>query len=240
MTIRIFLAALLAGILAGLAITPVQALRTTPLIIAAEAYEDGGAPSAHEHGALSLATPAHAHAPGAGADAGGASAARLGGTALANIVLGAGFALLLLSVSLVSGRAITARNGAVWGLLGFATLTLAPALGLPPELPAMPAADLGARQLWWLMAVLCTGLGIGVLTLARPAGLRAAGAALIVVPMMIAAPHPAELASPIPPTLAAEFAVASLTTSAIFWVLIGGLTGLALERFGTAGRLARA
>ena len=37
------------------------------------------------------------------------------------------------------------RQGLFWGFAGFAVFTLAPGLGLPPELPAMPAADLGAR-----------------------------------------------------------------------------------------------
>ena len=61
MLARTLIAALLAGMLAGLAITPVQSLKTTPLILAAEVFEDGGAP-AHDHAAgLSFVTPAMAH-----------------------------------------------------------------------------------------------------------------------------------------------------------------------------------
>ncbi|MEI2612914.1 MAG: CbtA family protein [Candidatus Promineifilaceae bacterium] len=37
---------------------------------------------------------------------------------------------------------------------------LAPAFGLPPELPGMAAADLGARQVWWCGTALATGVGI--------------------------------------------------------------------------------
>ena len=52
--------------------------------------------------------------------------------------------LLLAAVSLVSGLAITRRNGIVWGLCGFIAVSLAPAAGLAPELPGMPAGDLAA------------------------------------------------------------------------------------------------
>ena len=69
---------------------------------------------------------------------------------LANIVTGIGFALLLVAVSELAGGILSWRQGVLWGLAGFAVFTLAPGLGLPPELPAMPAADLGARQFWWV------------------------------------------------------------------------------------------
>jgi adenosylcobinamide kinase/adenosylcobinamide-phosphate guanylyltransferase len=47
-----------------------------------------------------------------------------------------------------------------WGLAGFAVFTLAPGLGLPPELPAMPAADLLARQVWWIGTAAATAIGL--------------------------------------------------------------------------------
>lgn len=236
MIVRTLLAALFAGILAGAAVTPLQQLKTVPLILAAETFENGDAPSLedaapHRHGALSLATPARAHAP-VGAD--GEAAAmpvRAGGSFLANIVLGAGFALLLVAASQITGRALTGRNGVVWGLVGFAVVTLAPALGLPPELPAMPAADLGARQLWWLATVALTGAGAALLVLGRGTAMRLGGLALLLLPHLVGAPHPASLASPVPATLAAEFAVASLAVSAALWVMIGLFAGLLLDRW---------
>ena len=50
-----------------------------------------------------------------------------------------------------------------WGFAGFAVFTLAPGLGLPPELPAMPAADLGDRQIWWTATVLATAVGLALI-----------------------------------------------------------------------------
>ena len=55
----------------------------------------------------------------------------------------------------------------MWGLAGFAVFTIAPGLGLPPELPGVPAAPLLSRQIWWVTAVLATAAacsGLLVLT----------------------------------------------------------------------------
>jgi cobalt transporter subunit CbtA len=245
MIVKTILAALVAGMLAGLAVTPVQHWKTTPLIVAAEVYEDGGTVD-HDHaaGLPALVSPAAAHtaAHGANEEAAGTTlvASRLLGTAMANMVLGAGFALVLAAASLGLGRPVTLRNGALWGLAGFAVVSLAPALGLPPELPAMPAGDLAARQLWWALTVGATAIGLGLAVFAARPALRIVGGVLMILPLLSTAPHPADLASPIPPTLAAEFAVASLAVSALMWVAIGLALGFALERTRRAAVLASA
>jgi cobalt transporter subunit CbtA len=76
---------------------------------------------------------------------------------------GIGFALLLVVVSELAGGIANWRQGAFWGLAGFAVFTLAPGLGLPPELPAMPAADLVSRQVWWIGTVLATAAGLALI-----------------------------------------------------------------------------
>ena len=174
----------------------------------------------------------HGDAAADGGEGGNASLfqSRILGTLVADIVTGGGFALMLSAVALLAGRRITVQNGAYWGLAGFAAVALAPALGLPPELPAMPVADLSARQAWWILTVGLTAIGLYCLVLRREPLLRAGGIALLVVPHLFAAPHPADLSSPIPPTLAAEFAVASLATGAVFWLLIGLAVGAAMDR----------
>ena len=250
MLVRYLLAALAAGIFAGVVMTPIHYLKLVPLIEYAETYEQGGhgIEPTHDHQA-GLVSSAFAH--GAAHEAAGSlilahSSAAAGegeedsaalfesralGTLAANLVTGAGFALMLAATALLTGRTITARTGALWGLAGFAAISLAPALGLPPELPAMPAADLGARQAWWILTVGLTAIGLYCLVLRREAAVRAVGILLLVVPHLFAAPHPADLSSPIPPTLAAEFAVASLATGAAFWVLLGLSLGTAMDRF---------
>ncbi|NDW03776.1 CbtA family protein [Jiella pacifica] len=250
MLVRYLLAALAAGLFVGVLMTPIHYLKLVPLIEHAEVYEQGGhgiAPT-HEHQA-SLVSSAYAHglsnhqagrvilvhgpAAAGGEEEGDASLfeSRALGTLTANLVTGAGFALMLGAVALLTGHRITLRTGALWGLAGFAAISLAPALGLPPELPAMPVADLSTRQIWWIMTVVMTAAGLYCLVLRRQPVVRAGGALLLVVPHLFAAPHPADLSSPIPPTLAAEFAVASLATGALFWVLLGLSLGAAMDRY---------
>ncbi|MDF2800035.1 MAG: cobalt transporter, partial [Devosia sp.] len=156
---NLFFAALVAALCAGLVASTIQHFRVTPLILHAENFEGEGA---HSHGE---ATPAeHSHAPGTPVHDHGADEwtpqdgwERTGYTVLANLLAAAGFALVIGAVGLLANIPITPGNALLWSLAGFASFTLAPAFGLPPELPGMPAADLGARQLWWVATALATG-----------------------------------------------------------------------------------
>jgi cobalt transporter subunit CbtA len=219
--VRRFLAsALLAGLIAGLGITALQSFTTTPLIALAETYEQASAASPHAH------EQAHEHAQGAAegwAPADGLE--RLLFTTLANVIAGVGFAFVLVAcLALWSGRA-NGRNGIIWGMAGFAVFTLAPSLGLAPELPAMNAGGLAARQAWWIFAAAATAAGLWLLIFSEKPVAAAAGLAAIALPHLVGAPHPHELSAQVPPELAARFAAASIVTSAAFWVCIGWFAG---------------
>ena len=110
-----------------------------------------------------------------------------------DLVTGIGFALILVAVSEFAGGIGSWRHGLFWGLAGFAVFTLAPGLGLPPELPAMPAADLTARQVWWWGTVLATAAGLAMIAFRRSPVFALLGVALIVAPHVVGAPQPAEL-----------------------------------------------
>ena len=89
---------------------------------------------------MSAATPAPAAVAAPAEDEGWAPAdgfERFAFSVLANIVTGIGFALVLVAVSEFAGGIGNWRQGIFWGLAGFAAFTLAPGLGLPPELPGM-------------------------------------------------------------------------------------------------------
>lgn len=207
-------AALLAGIAAGLATSVVQAARLWPLIDAAEAIETHG----HDHGA-----------PGWSPQ----GALRPALTVVFNIAAAMGFALMLNAVArlrgLRSGAVLTVREGVAWGAAGFAAFALAPALGLPPALPGMAEGALLARQAWWVATAACT-LG-GIATLAWMAGpWRFAGVALLVLPHLVGVPVPGE-AGAVPGELAAAFVAGSLAASAVFWVVLGGVSGWAQQRW---------
>jgi cobalt transporter subunit CbtA len=225
---NIVVAAALAGAIAGLGMTVAQQLATVPLILKAEIYEQQSAPAAHDHG--NAAVP-HEHGGWSPAD----GIERTAFTAAANIITGIGFALLLVAVSELFGGIGNWRQGLFWGLAGFAVFTLAPGLGLPPELPAMPAAELGARQLWWLATALSTAIALGLLVYGRSAVAAIAAIVLLVMPHLIGAPQPVSYESPIPDGLHHSFVVAVVLTTLLFWMLLGGLAGLFRGRFVHAG-----
>jgi cobalt transporter subunit CbtA len=226
---NIVLVAAIAGAVAGLAMTVAQQVTTVPLILKAEVYEEhGAAPAAHDHGDTAQAS-AQQHEDEGWAPVNGFE--RTGFSALANIVTGVGFALLLVAASELAGGIRDWRQGVFWGLAGFAVFTLAPSLGLPPELPAMPAAELGARQLWWVATAASTAMALGLLVYGRSPWAVLAAIALLVAPYLIGAPQPTNYETPIPEGLHQSFVVAVMLTTLLFWLLLGGLAGLFRGRF---------
>jgi cobalt transporter subunit CbtA len=227
---NIILVAAIAGVLAGLGMTVAQQLTTVPLILKAEIYEEKGAATpAHDHGDATAPSAAHEHGEGGWQPADGFE--RTAFSALANIVTGVGFALLLIAASELAGGITSWRQGVFWGLAGFAVFTLAPGLGLPPELPAMPAAELGARQLWWVATVFSAAGALALIFYGRSPLAIVAGIALLVAPHLVGAPEPVSYDTPIPEGLHHSFVVAVVLTALLFWVLLGALAGLFRGRF---------
>jgi len=224
----ILFVAALAGIGTGIVVSAIHIFGTVPLILQAETFENASA----EAEATAAPAAAHEHAPGTEAHSHDAEEwgpadgfERNGYTILSMILTGFGFGLLLVAVSEIAGGISSWREGIVWGLAGFAVFTLAPGLGLPPELPAMPAADLMARQVWWIGTALATAGGLALLAFGRSPLLAVLGVALIVAPQIIGAPQPDSFDSPIPEALHHSFIVATIVASFVFWVLLGGLAG---------------
>jgi cobalt transporter subunit CbtA len=224
MLMRILATGLMAGVLAGGIVAGLQYVTTTPLILKAETFENAGG-GGHGHGA-----PAHSHEAGAAEWAPRDGLERTAFTALATVGVGVGFAFMLLAVLLASGVTPTARTGLAWAAAAFVATGLAPALGLPPELPGSAAADLMARQIWWIGTVAATGLGIWLIARASGAPMVAAGLAMIVAPHLIGAPHPHDYASAAPAEIAGQFTAASLAVHAVLWVLVGTIAGWLWQR----------
>ena len=231
---RVILAVLLAGIAAGLVMGVIQHVRLTPLILEAEAFERAGSPAGHSHDAATAETgqpeaDGHDHDHGEGwAPANGWQ--RTLATTVTAAMTGAGFAAILAAISLLTGLQITRHNGIVWGLCGFLAVTLAPAAGLPPELPGMAAADLFARQVWWVGTIAATAAGIYLFaTQTRPWALVLA-AVLILAPHVIGAPVAPHGESIVPAELVARFVANSIAANAILWCVIGLFLGLVLDR----------
>ena len=229
---NIIVVAAIAGVIAGIAMTVAQQLVTVPMVFEAEVLEqqsEAQEAPAHEHKAEG-AGQVHSHDHGEGwAPADGAE--RTFFTLLANVITGIGFALLLVAASELFGGLSGWRQGVFWGLAGFVVFTLAPGLGLPPELPAMPAAGLGPRQVWWVGTVISTALALALLFYVRSLPAVVLAVALLIAPHVIGAPQPASHESPIPENLHHNFVVAVVMTTLVFWVMLGGLAGYARERF---------
>ncbi|MFZ1813741.1 MAG: CbtA family protein [Rhizobiaceae bacterium] len=229
MNVRILLAALLAGVLGGVFATAAQSVKVVPLIMAAEQYEAGTAASdSHSPGTTQHDTSGHDHGSAPAGDRPGLE--RIALTTVSNILVGVAFSLLLTAGVLITNQGMDFRSGLAWGLAGFVTFVLAPNLGLPPELPGTVAADLQARQIWWLVTVVCTAAGLGIFAFLRNPLLMVAGISLIVAPHLYGAPQPDQHGSLAPASLTAEFVVASIATAFAYWIFLGGVLGWLLER----------
>lgn len=241
---------LLVGIVAGLLLTVVQTWQVVPIIESAERFE--GAPvaatpqesaglsataHAHDHGAHH---DHHDHAAGAWAPSDGAE--RTAYTLLANVLIAIGLALVMLAAMAASLRSnaptrLGWQHGLLWGAAGYAAFFLAPALGMSPEIPGQAAAPLEARQVWWLIAVLCTAAGLAGAAFGKSPW-RWGFLGLLAVPYLIGAPEgPANMFPGQPPAavaelegLAQQFISATAIANAILWLALGLASVWAIRR----------
>ena len=207
---KIFFAAVVSGVMAGLFATAVQSIRVIPQIYEAEKYEKREPvplPQTHED---------HADE--------GDGLSRLALTLVSNVVSAIGFALLLVGCFALYGE-VDWWRGILWGVGGFIVFSLAPAVGLPPELPGASTAPLPHRQVWWILTVAGTASGLALLAFKPGTVFKALGVALIILPQAIGAPHPEAHGGSSPQALMGSFILTALAASAAFWVVLGLCAG---------------
>jgi cobalt transporter subunit CbtA len=219
MIARVLLAVILSGIAAGLVMGLIQHLRLTPLILQAETYEH----LAHGHSAEPHVHEGQMWSPANGIE-------RTFYTTLSSVLAATGFAFLVAGASIVGNRAITFKNGLLWGLCGFFAVAFAPSLGLPPQLPGMAESALQQRQFWWVGTILSTALALWIFTSSRKPATIIPAILLLFAPHMLWSPKIATEASTVPTALAAQFVTASLGANLIMWCVIGLTLGYFLER----------
>jgi cobalt transporter subunit CbtA len=210
----LILSAAAAGVIGGVITAGYQFAVVTPLILEAEIFEHGGPSHAPPHYFDLL---------------------RYSLTVAATTVTAAGWALILLGLLVIEGGRIGWRRALGWGTAGFVAVALAPAVGLPPELPGMPAAEVGARQVWWLLTVAATGFGLWAILRRGSPLFVLAGVAAIIVPHIVGAPQAPSHASDVPAALAGHFVAASLAGSLLMWTLTSASAGAVFARLGGAG-----
>ena len=219
---------LLVGALSGLLLTAVQFWQVIPIIQNAERYE-GETTSAPVHATHEHA--AHEHPTGAWAPADGIE--RMLYTLFSNVLSGIGFSLMLIVAIVFSRKSkseikLDWRHGLLWGIAGYSIFYLSPSLGVPPEIPGVIAAPLEDRQLWWLVAVLCTAAGLAGVSFGKSPW-RWAALSLLVVPYLIGAPEsPSYIPSNQLPAvtiklaeLGQKFIGATAIANGIFWLALG-------------------
>lgn len=229
---RVLGIALLAGFAAAAAASALQFSWSVPLILDAEVYEYYG--GALPPGGFDLAK---GQLQAETAAAGESAFQRHALTVVSNLLFGTGAAFILTGLFNLLGIG-GVRRGLAWGAGGFLAIAAAPALGLPPELPGTVAAELSARQAWWLGTAAATAVGLATLAFARPRYVKLAALALMVLPHAVGAPQPETHQALVPAMLAREFIAASLVSSAAFWLTLGGAVGLLAHRFGLDARTA--
>lgn len=204
----IALAAGVAGLAAGIALTAIQQVRVQPLIRTAEVIAEAGL------------APEREKAP----EPPRSDNERLVETGVANIVLGTGFALIIAAGMTLRGKGGW-RAGLAWGLAGYFVVFVAPAVGLPPELPGVESAPITQRTVWWVLTAVLTGAGLALVVFAPRPAWRVAGLVLAALPHLFGAPHGATQELTATHDLADEFIAVTAWSNAVFWLLIGIIVG---------------
>ncbi|MBR0698161.1 CbtA family protein [Bradyrhizobium lablabi] len=217
----IVFSAVLAGLMVGAVVSACQFFTTVPLIQKSEVYEKAAAHVQHQHTGAGSDAAHHHEAEWEPEEGFQRNALTVG----ANILTAIGFALILAGIYAIRQRPVSWREGLFWGLGGFVVFVAAPGLGLPPELPGLPVADLTARQLWWIFAAGSTAAALYLLAFRREAWAAVLGLALFALPHLVGAPVAPEGHSEVPASLSHQFVVAVALTGLLFWSLLGVTTG---------------
>lgn len=225
---------LIAGALAGLVVALLQLWLIQPLIIQAERYESGELAAPLNQTVEQPPTPTPTQ--NGDEQMQGTDLPRAGLTVLFLTLTWCGFGLLAGAAMSAAQMSEKVRPFSAVGIAmsGFAVASVAPALGLPPELPGMPAADLEARQLWWIATLLATAVGLALTFRFESWVVRAAAIAVIALPHVVGAPTSPVAAPMVPPDLAALYVARVIGVSFLGWLVLGA----SLERI-LAGPLGR-
>jgi predicted cobalt transporter CbtA len=203
---KTIVSAIVAGIVAGSALSLIQRWTSIPLIYWAELQEQsGGSEHRPSEPPQDVAT-------------------RTAYTLVGDILLACGFGLILSAAFIVTGQS-GFLSGIGLGLVGFAIFHLGPAIVVPPLIPGLKAGSLAARQAIWLVAASTTTIGL-VLLIFGSKSFKLVGALLMALPLVIDEIFPiARVQSG--PTTAYErsFIFWSLVGSMVMWLLLGAVSG---------------
>jgi cobalt transporter subunit CbtA len=236
---RIIYSAILVGVVAGVLLTSLQIASLNPIIFAAESYQldaaESTAGSSDGHSGHSHEQDDDAWVPAHGLE-------RTAYTLIANILASTGFAAMVLALMcqfcLARKGNISWSQGSLWGLAGFTALFLAPAIGLPPEIPGMAAAAVEHRQIWWALCALSVAIGLGILAFA-PVRVKVPGLLFLAIPYIVGAPqvnapmfrHPDPSVVQTLVDLHQQFVFISAISNLVYWLVLGLACRFAFNRW---------
>ncbi len=232
MTARIFTSALFAGLVAGLVAVLLQWALMQKLILEGEEYETGA--KSHFAGVLVLnedgETAAQAAASAEAEEEGEAESlvTRYALAFFAAFVTWVGLALVMVAGFALAERhaqRITMQDAILWGVAGFAALHVMTGIGLAPELPGTPAAELELRQLWWMTTAVTAIIAFAFMGYGRKPIHVALAMVLLIAPHLIGAPRLDGYAGVAPPELSGEYVARAYAVAFISWITLGLAAG---------------
>jgi cobalt transporter subunit CbtA len=219
---RLLTSALFAGAAAGLIAALLQLYFVQPVLLHAELYESG---ALVHFGAASTAS---AHP-----ELGGFDALRDGLSVVFTMLVYTGYAMVLVALMALAqqrGAQIDARHGLIWGVAGFVAVHLAPGFTLAPEVPGVAAADVYARQVWWIATVVAAAIALWLIAFGRSWAAWGAAVVLLLAPHVVGAPEPDVFTGPVPTEIGALFAARAFGVGLAAWVMLGGFAGFFWSR----------
>jgi len=219
------LSALVIAVFAGAVISLYQAYFITPLILGSEVFEVAE-PAGHHQQIEEI----EAWAPEDGIE-------RNSWNFTSNFFLCFAYALILLSAMSINATATTLK-GVLWGLAAYLAIFAAPALGLPPEIPGMEAAQLEGRQAWWLLTVILTAISLWMIAF-QTYHFKVVGLVIMLLPHLLGAPQPEHHGfANTDPTAITEltqlwhhFVIQTSIANALLWIVIGALAGFLTKKY---------
>ena len=217
---NLVLSAFIIAIFAGLIFSAYQAFFITPIILSSEVYEVLE-PASHQIEAWSPEDGIERHT----------------WSFATNFLLCFAYALILLSAMTVKTN-ITVIKGLYWGIAAYLTIFVAPALGLPPEIPGMEAAFLEGRQVWWIVTLIFTAVSLWMIAF-QGLFYKGIGVVLITIPHIFGAPQSEShgFANTDPQAVEAlttlwhQFIIQTSIANALLWLVIGASAGFLVNKF---------
>lgn len=217
---NLILSAFVIAILAGLIFSAYQSFFITPIILNSEVYEVLG-PAGYQIESWSPEDGIERHS----------------WSFVTNFLLCFAYALILLSVMTFKSN-ITTVKGLFWGIAAYLIVFVAPALGLPPEIPGMEAAYLEGRQAWWIVTLIFTAVALWMIVFLE-LFYKVIGVVLVTVPHIFGAPQPENhgFANTDPQAVEAlttlwhQFIIQTSIANALLWLVIGISAGFFIKKY---------